>query len=166
MHKPKLQLLSFYLHHHLFAIPVTHVSKVIRAVAVTPIPDISEACYGVLDFHGEVLPVVNLRHRFSMPAKPIGVNDRFLIIQTEKRSFAIVADEIEEIRMIEESDLQELNLTDISEKKAKSTGLKQYTFYRNEGAIIIICDIEELLNSELIIQIDKLKESMKEAVSA
>lgn len=159
----RLELLCFILHSRLFAMPVRHVQKAIRAVEVTPVPDAGEAFYGVIDFHGEVLPVINLRHRFSMPPKPIGISDCFLIIRTGKQSFSIVADEIEEIRTITEADIQELDHPPLNKKETQAAGLRQCTFYSSNNAIIILYEIEKLLSSELILQIDALNETLKKA---
>lgn len=158
----RLDLLCFFLQNRLFAIPVRHVHKVIRAVEVTPVPKAGDAFYGVIDFHGEVLPVINMRHSFSMPPKPIGISDRFLIIRTDKRSFSLVTDEIEEIRTINEADIQQLDHTSLKKEATQAAGLRQCTFYSSDNAIIILYEIDKLLGSELILQIDALNDTLKE----
>lgn len=163
MKEQSISLLTFALNDNLFAIPLQQVNKVIRSVAVTPVPDADPLMHGVFDFHGEILPVINLRRRFSMDLKNISVNDRFLIITTPERKLAFVVDRVEDIKIVTESDIKELFVT-TSEKQGKTKnapGLKQSYFLSDKKGIIIIYDLDKLINSEMKIQLDKLMEKQQ-----
>ncbi len=163
MKEQSISLLTFALNDNLFAIPLQQVNKVIRSVAVTPVPDADPLMHGVFDFHGEILPVINLRRRFSMDLKNISVNDRFLIITTPERKLAFVVDRVEDIKIVTESDIKELFVT-TSEKQGKTKnapGLKQSYFLSDKKGIIIIYDLDKLINSEMKIHLDKLMEKQQ-----
>ncbi len=159
------EFITFSIDEHLFALPLNQLSKAIRAVAVTHVPDSDEVIHGVFDYHGEVLPVINLRKRFSLPLKKINVSDHFLIFHTEKHSFAIVVDHVNEIKKITQHDISEIELLSPAIEKIKKTDSNLKSFMRTENGIIIIYDLELLINSDLEIQLEQLTEMLKEEES-
>ena len=75
----------FSVHARLFAVPVAEVAKVYRAMQITALPDAPPMLLGVVNLGGRMLPVVDLRSRLELPAKPIDPDDR-LVLLTEERT--------------------------------------------------------------------------------
>ncbi|OFY49732.1 MAG: hypothetical protein A2W85_07675 [Bacteroidetes bacterium GWF2_41_31] len=154
-------LLCFFLADRRFAIPLTNVESVIRAVAVSSVPDANEFFHGVFDFHGEIMPVLNLRKRFGLPSKPIEINDRFIIVSSNVGMFAMVVDEVEEIRKPPEEDI---SCVDVSlSSPDRSNDLKKLPFLSNEDGVIAIYDVKILLNSEIELQLKQIFETQNKA---
>jgi len=65
---------------------------VVRMVAITPLPGGPEFIDGVINVHGKIIPVLNLRCRFGLPGRPAGFNDQLIILRCATRSFALIAD--------------------------------------------------------------------------
>jgi len=86
-------LVAFRLDEQRYALPLMAVKRVIRAVDVTPLPDAPPVVCGVMDMHGDVLPVLNIRGRFGLPDRKIDPADQFLIAQTTQRTMVLVVDE-------------------------------------------------------------------------
>ncbi|MGI8738089.1 MAG: chemotaxis protein CheW [Gammaproteobacteria bacterium] len=86
-------LVAFRLDEQRYALPLMAVERVIRAVDVTPLPDAPPVVCGVMDMHGDVLPVLNIRGRFGLPDRKIDPADQFLIAQTTQRTMVLVVDE-------------------------------------------------------------------------
>jgi purine-binding chemotaxis protein CheW len=80
-----------------FALPLDHVEIVLRMVSFTPVPDAPPWVIGVIDLHGRVIPVTDLRRRLGRPAKAPYLNDRLLVISLAKRTVAVVVDEVTEV---------------------------------------------------------------------
>lgn len=154
-------LLCFFLADRRFAIPLTSVESVIRAVAVSLVPDAKEFIYGVFDFHGEVIPALNLRNRFGLPSRPIGLNDRFIIVSSDAGMFALVVDEVEEIRIPPEGDISHVDVPLSFSDQSKD--LKKLQFLSNEGGVIAIYDVKNLLNNEIEVQLKQIFESQTKA---
>ena len=47
---------------------------------------------GILDLHGEIVPVINLRRRFRLPERPLALSDQFVIARTGRLTLALVVD--------------------------------------------------------------------------
>ncbi len=153
-----MALLIFCLDGQRFGIPLQKIQHVVRAVAITSIPDLHEVFFGVIDYHGEVIPVVNLRKRFLMREKPLSVNDRFVIVFTERRSLALAVDEVEGVVSGDQGVLwvAEDVLCATKDSPQSSQNLHAAFLFRDDNGIVIIHDLEKLLSSAMEIQLEKI----------
>ncbi len=147
--------LTFKLDDYKLAIPVAEVERVVRALAVTSIPDSGDLLYGSLNYHGKILPVINLRAKFNLPDKELMPEQRFLILNTSKRTIVLIADEVNDIVAITEKEIFEAKGS-LSKTDAESNSL----LFSNKRDIAIILDLEDLLSGDLKIQIEKAKEHL------
>lgn len=156
-------LLCFSLAEHRFAIPIERVEKVMWAVAVTIIPDSTALVHGMIDFHGEVIPVVSLRIRFGLQAKPINENDRFIICTFRTKKIAIVVDQVDEVinPSNEEINDVEMPLANDLMQKMKKSGLEMMHFLRDKTGIVIIYDLETLIGEDTILEIQELFDQLE-----
>ncbi len=91
------QLVVFRLDAQRYALALAMVERIVRAVAVTPLPKAPAIVLGVIDVAGSVLPVLNLRRRFGLPERKIDVASLFLIARTSRRTVVLVVDEAQEV---------------------------------------------------------------------
>lgn len=77
-----------------FALPVQWVEQVVRAVAVTPLPTAPPVVQGIIDFRGEVVPVMDMRLRLDLPPRPMALSDQIIIARTSGRHIAFCVEAI------------------------------------------------------------------------
>ena len=147
--------LTFKLDDYKLAIPVAEVERVVRALAVTSIPDSGDLLYGSFNYHGKIIPVINLRVKFNLPDKELTPEQRFLILTTSKRTIALVTDEVNDVVTITEKEIFEAqgSLTDTSTEDSS-------LLFSDKRGIAIILDLEDLLSGNLKIQLEKAKEHL------
>lgn len=75
-----------------YALQLSTVERVIQVVDITPLPKGPEIILGIINNQGQVIPVVNIRSRFRLPKKQIGLSDQLIIANTSKRQVAILVD--------------------------------------------------------------------------
>jgi len=92
--KDDMQIVVFSLDEPRYALDLFAVERVIRAVEITPLPKAPEIVLGVINVIGQVVPVVDVRKRFSLPGREMGLSDRFIIARTSRRLVALVADDV------------------------------------------------------------------------
>lgn len=90
-----MQLVVFLLDGHRYGLVLAAVQRVVRAVAVTPLPKAPPIVLGVIDVAGHVVPVLNLRRRLRLPERPVAPEDQFAIARTAQRTVALVVDAAE-----------------------------------------------------------------------
>lgn len=86
-------LLVFSLEGQLYALGLESVQRVIRSVAITPLPAMPAVMLGIIDLGGAVVPVMDIRGRFKHPSRAIRISDRFIIAMSGKRRVALPVDE-------------------------------------------------------------------------
>jgi purine-binding chemotaxis protein CheW len=82
-------------------IALEHVRHVVRATAIMKLPRAPRIVEGVIDFHGEIIPVVNLRHRLAAEARVTQLTDRFILANAGDLSVALHVDEVGTVTAVE-----------------------------------------------------------------
>ncbi|MEI6155016.1 MAG: chemotaxis protein CheW, partial [Deltaproteobacteria bacterium] len=71
-----------------YALPLDHVARALRMVAITPVPEMPEWVSGIINMAGQTLPVLNLRYLFDQKNKDPELQDRMLILQVQEQTMA------------------------------------------------------------------------------
>ena len=87
-----LDLVVFRLDELRFALPLVAVERVFRAVEVSPLPGAPPIVLGVVDIHGRVLPVLNIRRRFLGRDRALAPADSFVLAHTARQPVVLVVD--------------------------------------------------------------------------
>lgn len=90
----KQKIVHFCLDQLRYALPVSDVLTIERAVSITPVSKAPASVAGVINFHGDIIPVFDLRKLFGLPAREVRLEDRFIIAHTSQRLVALVADSV------------------------------------------------------------------------
>ena len=98
-------LVVFSLDEQRYALPLDTVETVIRAAALTPLPKAPDIILGILDLHGEVVPVVNIRKRFQLAERALNPADQFIVARAGSLRVALVADAALDILALEQDAL-------------------------------------------------------------
>jgi purine-binding chemotaxis protein CheW len=75
-----------------YALPLSAVERIVRAVHVTSLPHAPAIVLGAIDVAGQVLPVFDVRQRFGLPQRDIDPADQFLIARTTRRTVVLAID--------------------------------------------------------------------------
>ena len=100
----KQKIVLFSLDQPRYALPVSDVVKVERAVEITPVPKAPPSVSGVIDFHGDIIPVLDLRKLLGLPPREIHLEDQFIITRTSQRLVVLVADSVAGVYDHDEND--------------------------------------------------------------
>lgn len=124
-----------------FAVPISSVEYIIKAVEVYPFPGSPELLLGIINYHGETVPVINLRQKLRLKDKPVSSNDYFIVSRTGERKIVFVADKI--------SGYLELDVTKIKNVHAIWPGISRIESIASwEDEYILITNFMEFLSSE------------------
>jgi len=83
---------------HICAFPLAIVKRVLRAAAVSPLPQAPQGVLGVVDVAGQRIPVFTLRQRLGLSARTLDPNDRFVVTRTTQCPLIFVMDTVVEVR--------------------------------------------------------------------
>jgi purine-binding chemotaxis protein CheW len=88
----ELEALLFELERETFAVPLASVLEVLRAVAIRRLPNAPAVIEGIIDVRGDLVPVVDVRSRFRLAAKPLELSDHFVVAEAGSRRIALRVD--------------------------------------------------------------------------
>jgi purine-binding chemotaxis protein CheW len=77
-----------------FALDLRRVDRIIPMVEITPLPDAPRVAAGIINLHGEILPVLDVRQRLGLAAVAPRPTDLLLIARTSRRTVAISIDSV------------------------------------------------------------------------
>ncbi len=85
--------LTFTLGKELFAVNVKNVLEVIEQQQITKVPKAPGHILGIMNFRGEILPVVNTRHKFNLNGNLELLNYLVIvyIIESEEQEYCVAA---------------------------------------------------------------------------
>lgn len=93
-----------------YGIAVEAVREIIRLQRITPVPHQPPHVRGVINLRGRVIPILDLRVRFELPAR---CDDRACIVVVQVRSntglpaqMGFVVDRVEDVALVGSDDLQ------------------------------------------------------------
>jgi purine-binding chemotaxis protein CheW len=134
-------LVIFTLDDQRYALSLPVVGRVVRIVAITPLPNAPDIILGVVNFQGQVIPVINVRRRFCLPEREIAISDQLLVAHTARRPVALVVDAVLDIIACEAQSL--IAAENILPKIEYVEGVVKL-----EDGLILIHDLDKFLSLE------------------
>lgn len=125
-----------------FGLPIEAVNEVARVPdQITRLPRTPKFLEGVVNLRGDVLPVVDQRRRFDMPAPEGQGARRLVVVQTERHRAGLIVDSVSEVLRCFADDIEPApNLTNETVRLVHGViNLEQ------AGRIILLLDPAELL---------------------
>lgn len=81
-----------------YGIDIGFIDNIVRMQRITRVPKAQDYFKGVINLRGEVVPVMSLRLRMSLPDDEITNNSRIIIVKLEQTgSIGFIVDEVHEV---------------------------------------------------------------------
>ncbi|QEM68208.1 chemotaxis protein CheW [Geobacter sp. FeAm09] len=92
-----IELACFSLGDRLFAVDIMRIKEIILPQKLAGLPRESDLLEGVINLRGELIPVMDMRHRFGMPKAGEHVPGRLLIVSLQGQMLALAVDDVQEV---------------------------------------------------------------------
>jgi purine-binding chemotaxis protein CheW len=99
-----MQILIFFLDDKPFGIPIHYVAHVHPAVCPKEIPSAPNTVPGLINVHGTVIPLVDMRKKCGLSSKPIALEDKIIEICAKEIHIALLVDSVEGISEYQEQE--------------------------------------------------------------
>ena len=103
------QLLVFVVEEHEYVLPISLILRTVNIVEITPLPRDSELVSGVINLHGQVIPVINIRKCLNFEDREPRLSDIMLIANVAERTIAFIVDEVKNIVTPKAKDITDMN---------------------------------------------------------
>jgi purine-binding chemotaxis protein CheW len=147
--------LTFVLDQEYFAVNVKKVLEVLEEHYITPVPKAPEHILGIINFRGEIVPVVDTRLKFNMPALEGDVKNYAIIFEIgtgqDKFSIAATADAVKDVIEISSEEIKPIPEMGISYDARYLMGTIRY-----DDKFIMLLDVEKIFSNA---EVETMKES-------
>jgi purine-binding chemotaxis protein CheW len=92
-----VQVVSFRLGSEEYGVDIAQVQEIIRMVEVTRVPRAPHFMEGVINLRGQLIPIIDLRTRFSMPRIPATKSTRIVVTEIGIKKVGIIVDSVSEV---------------------------------------------------------------------
>src|ERR1700675_2836316 len=79
---PVSEILIFAVDDHRYGVSTACVQEVVRAVCSVSVPNPIDGIEGVIDLHGQIVPVIDLRRRLGLVPKAPQPTEHLIIVRT------------------------------------------------------------------------------------
>ncbi|OQX77618.1 MAG: hypothetical protein B6D64_08010 [Bacteroidetes bacterium 4484_276] len=149
------KLVVFQIDNQRFALPLPVVERVVQVVEIFPLPKMSDYVHGIINLHGKIIPVINMRFLFGLPAKEIELSNQLIIAITPSGKLALLVDSTHEVFEFDD------------DKIVKSDNIMYGMRYvqgviKTDDGVVLINDVGKFLDPEELKRLENaLKESSK-----
>jgi purine-binding chemotaxis protein CheW len=134
-----LAVVVFELGGRLYGLPAADVRELVRAVAVVPLPRAPAVVKGVIDLRGRVVPVLDVRRRFGLPAREVDPADHFVVARAGERLLALHVDRA--------TDLVEVGAADLADARGLVPGAEYVAWVaRGPHDLVLVHDLATFLS--------------------
>lgn len=138
-----VEVIEFLLAHERYAIESAYVSEVYPLEDITSLPCTPAFVLGIINLHGEILSVIELKKFFDLPEKGLTDLNKVIVLESSDMVFGIMADAISGVRSISRSDIQPPLPT--------LTGIREDYLLGVTPERVVILDAKKLLTDEKLI---------------
>ena len=144
-----IEIIEFTLAAESYGIESAFVREVNTLKDFTQLPGVPSFILGIVNIHGQILPVIDLKKFFNLPEKGLGELDKVIILYDDQMEFGILADEVKGTKVIYSEDVLPvpLTVTGIGEKYLKGVTKDRLIILSAEN---LLSDKNIVVNEEVI----------------
>lgn len=148
-----IQLIIFRVGDEEFGVPISDVQEIIKAGAITPIPDSPGFIKGLINVRGDIVPIIDIRVRFKLPTAE-EPSKHIVIVKPAGDLFGLMVNEVMEVLRVQASDI----------KPAPQLMNKIHEDYvhgviTHGSRLIILLDVDKVLEEDELIKLAAVKGS-------
>jgi purine-binding chemotaxis protein CheW len=143
------QYLTFTLHDEEYAIDILKVQEIKGMSKITPIPNSPSYVRGVMNLRGTVVPIMDLRARFSMPEVEATHFTVIIVVNVGNKVVGLVVDTVSDVLNIASNDVEPTPELAGSLDTSFITGLA-----KSEQKLITLLNIDKLVSREDLVSAD------------
>ncbi len=145
------KFLTFALAEEVYGVEILKVKEIIGIMDITTVPQTPDYMKGVINLRGKVIPIIDLRSKFSMQEIEHTQETCIIVVEVYKALIGIVVDSVAEVLYIKGEEIE----------PAPSFGQEIDTNFilglgKTKGKIIILLDIDKVLSSEELEMVEQM----------
>lgn len=141
------QLVALELGDEVYGVDIACIYTVLMPQSITVVPQTPEYVKGVMNLRGQILPIIDLRIRFGLPAED-HPKMRIVIVNVNDVTAGLIVDAVSEVLRLPDSSIEPPSVLLSSVAADCITGIGQVGEAENQRLILLL-DVYKLLTSSL-----------------
>ena len=135
-----LQLVTFNIAEEEFGVDILSVQEIIRLMQITTVPRAPTCIEGVINLRGKVIPVIDMRKRFNLPAIDRDSRTRIIVMEFGSKIVGFLVDAVSEVLRIPASTVESAPavVSGVGSEYIKGVG-------KLDDRLLILLDLDSLL---------------------
>ncbi len=146
--------LTFALGQEQYGIGILKVREIIGYVPITPMPRTPAYIKGVVNLRGQVIPVLDLRLRFEMPAADVTEQTCIIVVEVSLNNrmhhAGLIVDRVQEVLYVEGKDIEQTPQLGAVVRADFILGIG-----KADNGIKVLLDIDRVVQSDAVAQLTK-----------
>ncbi|WP_352418842.1 chemotaxis protein CheW [Proteiniborus sp.] len=140
---PENQYVVFKLGKEEYGIDIMNVREIVQYQESVKVPNSPKFIEGIINFRGNVIPIVCLKKRFGMKDKATDANTRIIVINLNDKQIGFLVDEASQTIRLDDSNIDPTPdiITGIERKYITGVG-------KLDNRLIILIDLEKVLTED------------------
>jgi purine-binding chemotaxis protein CheW len=148
------QFLTFKLLKEFYGVAIENIREINRVGEITPVPKTPHYIKGVMNLRGKIIPVVNLRERFGLPAEEYTRDTCIIVIDTPVGLVGLIVDSVKEVVTLEEKVIEAPPHLSHSDSTSFITGMGKL-----DDKVLILVDIVSAFSQDQILGLANVSSS-------
>lgn len=136
------QWVTFRLGDENYGIDVLQVQEVLRVSEISPVPGALSFVIGVINLRGNVVTVLDARHRFGLPSKQPDDASRIIVADAFDKVVGLLVDSVSEVAYLPAEEIESPPSVGTDDNAKFVSGV-----FNREGGLLILVDLSKLLES-------------------
>jgi purine-binding chemotaxis protein CheW len=137
------QLVVFSLANEHYGVKISAVESIIKLQSIKSVPRAPAFVEGVTNLRGVVLPVIDLRKRFDLPAQEATQDSRIVVVEVNGDMMGVVVDAVSEVLRVSEEDVEPPPPLVLTADSAFITGIAKV-----DERLIMLLNLGQVLNAQ------------------
>ncbi len=145
------QYVIFKLGDEKYGVDISNVGGISEFKTITKVPDTPSYIKGIINLRGDIIPIVDLKNRFSISGVAEDSDPRIIIYNTKSRDIGFVVDDASQVLRIEDENIDPAPSIITGADRQFISGIGKF-----ENEIIILLDFEKILSEQETAELDQM----------
>jgi purine-binding chemotaxis protein CheW len=150
------QLVVFSLDNEHYGVKISAVESIIKLQSISSVPHAPAFVKGVTNLRGVVLPVIDLRKRFDLPAREASKDTRIVVVEVNGAMTGVIVDAVSEVLRVPGKDIEPPPPLVTTADSTFVTGIAKVG-----GRLIILLDLSQVLNTQEKVDLRTLQQALR-----
>lgn len=135
-----------------YGINIMNVTEISPYQEIVKIPNVPDFIEGVINYRGQVIPIICLGKRFGLDKQETDKNTRIIVINLKDKQIGFVVDEASQTMKIDETQI------DPASTISASVHMKYiYGIGKVDNRLVVLIDLERVLTDEEMDEIEEIE---------